>query len=382
MKNGFFSLAGLRRLRVMTWKELLQLFRDTALTVFFLYSFTGDIYIAASGVSMQLKNAAIATLDGDRSDASRELLSRFQPPYFRPIGELAAARDSITLLDDAGAMAVLDIPPRFQERLQRGEQVSVQLQVDTTNSVLGFLASSYGAQIVGKYGLEAATRREGLGGIAGPVLQADTRIWYNPNQNDAWFMGISELLTVVTLFAILLPAAAMVREKERGTIEQLMVTPLSAFQILFPKVIAMTLVILGGSAIALFGILGPVFHVPMRGSLLTFFLITALYVFTTAGLGLLAATVARNLAQVGMLTVVILMPMLLLSGAWTPPEAMPDWMRILAYISPLHYFLDAAYGILLKGAGMDLLWDSVLAMATLGVCVFALGMGRFGRQFG
>jgi ABC-2 type transport system permease protein len=382
MKNGFFSLAGLRRLRVMTWKELLQLFRDTALMVFFLYSFTGDIYIAASGVSMQLKNAAIATLDGDRSDASRELLSRFQPPYFRPIGELAAARDSITLLDDAGAMAVLDIPPRFQERLQRGEQVSVQLQVDTTNSVLGFLASSYGAQIVGKYGLEAATRREGTGGIAGPVLQADTRIWYNPNQNDAWFMGISELLTVVTLFAILLPAAAMVREKERGTIEQLMVTPLSAFQILFPKVIAMTLVILGGSAIALFGILGPVFHVPMRGSLLTFFLITALYVFTTAGLGLLAATVARNLAQVGMLTVVILMPMLLLSGAWTPPEAMPDWMRILAYISPLHYFLDAAYGILLKGAGMDLLWDSVLAMATLGVCVFALGMGRFGRQFG
>ena len=95
-----------------------------------------------------------------------------------------------------------------------------------------------------------------------------------------------------------------------------------------------------------------------------------------------AALSARNLAQVGMLTVVILMPMLLLPGAWTPPEAMPDWMRILAYISPLHYFLDAAYGILLKGAGMDLLWDSVLAMATLGVCVFALGMGRFGRQFG
>lgn len=382
MKNGFFSLAGLRRLRVMTWKELLQLFRDTALMVFFLYSFTGDIYIAASGVSMQLKNAAIATLDGDRSAASRELASRFQPPYFRPIGELAASRDSITLLDDAGAMAVLDIPPRFQERLQRGEQVSVQLQVDTTNSVLGFLASSYGAQIVGKFGLEAAARREGAGGMAGPVLQADTRIWYNPNQNDAWFMGISELLTVVTLFAILLPAAAMVREKERGTIEQLMVTPLSAFQILFPKVIAMTLVILGGSAIALFGILGPVFHVPMRGSLLTFFLITALYVFTTAGLGLLAATVARNLAQVGMLTVVILMPMLLLSGAWTPPEAMPEWMRLLAYLSPLHYFLDAAYGILLKGAGMDLLWDSVLAMGTLGVCVFALGMRRFGRQFG
>lgn len=383
--NGLLSVAGLRRLRVMTQKELLQLFRDVALMVFFLYSFTGDIYMAASGVSMQLKNAAIATLDGDRSFASRELASRFQPPYFQPAGSVADARQAIRRLDDGDVMAVLDIPPRFQERLQRGEQVSVQLQVDTSNSVLGFLTSSYGAQIVGKYALEAAAQREGLGaagGIAGPLVEADTRVWYNPNQNDAWFMGISELLTVVTLFSILLPAAAMVREKERGTIEQLMVTPLTSFQILFPKVVAMTLVILAGSAIALFGVLGPLFQLPMRGSLVSFFLITALYVFTTAGLGLLAATVARNLAQVGMLTVVILMPMLLLSGAWTPIEAMPPWMRGLAWISPLHYFLDAAYGILLKGVGMDLLWDSVLAMSVLGVVVFAAGMRRFSRQFG
>ena len=382
--NAFFSGAGLRRLRVMTHKELLQLFRDVALMVFFLYAFTGDIYIAASGVSMQLRNAAIATLDGDHSLASRELASRFQPPYFQASGSAGTPQQAIRHLDDGDVMAVLDIPPRFGERLARGEQVAVQLQVDTSNSVLGFLASSYGAQIVGRYGLEVAALREGLGsgGISGPLIQADTRIWYNPNQNDAWFMGISELLTVITLFAILLPAAAMVREKERGTIEQLMVTPLSAFQILFPKVIAMTLVILAGTAIALFGVLGPAFDLPMRGSLVLFFLITALYVFTTAGLGLLAATVARNLAQVGMLTVVILMPMLLLSGAWTPIEAMPEWMRLLAWISPLHYFLDAAYGILLKGVGMTLLWKPVLAMGLLGVAVFGAGMGRFGRQFG
>ena len=256
--NAFFSGAGLRRLRVMTHKELLQLFRDVALMVFFLYAFTGDIYIAASGVSMQLKNAAIATLDCDHSLASRELASRFQPPYFQAAGSAGTPQQAIRHLDDGDVMAVLDIPPRFGERLARGEQVAVQLQVDTSNSVLGFLASSYGAQIVGRYGLEVAALREGLGsgGISGPLIQADTRIWYNPNQNDAWFMGISELLTVITLFAILLPAAAMVREKERGTIEQLMVTPLSAFQILFPKVIAMTLVILAGTAIALFGVLG------------------------------------------------------------------------------------------------------------------------------
>lgn len=382
MSHGLLSAVGLRRLRVMTRKELLQLFRDAALMVFFLYSFTGDIYLAASGVSMQLKHAAIATLDGDRSFASRELAGRFQPPYFKPVGEAGSPAQAVRLLDDGEVMAVLDIPPRFNERLLRGEQVSVQLQVDTSNSVLGFLTSSYGAQIVGRYGLEVAALREGLGGAVGPRVEADVRVWYNPNQNDAWFMGISELLTVITLFSILLPAAAMVREKERGTIEQLIVTPLSPFQILFPKVVAMTLVILAGCAIALFGVLGPLFQLPMRGSLGAFFLVTALYVFTTAGLGLLAATVARNLAQVGMLTVVILMPMLLLSGAWTPIEAMPPWMRGLAWISPLHYFLDAAYGILLKGAGLALLWDSVLAMSALGVLVFAVGMRRFARQTG
>lgn len=382
MNSGLLSPVGLRRLRVMTRKELLQLFRDAALMVFFLYSFTGDIYLAASGVSMQLKHAAIATLDGDNSFASRELAGRFQPPYFKPVGDAGSPGQAIRLLDDGDVMAVLDIPPRFNERLQRGEQVSVQMQVDTSNSVLGFLTSSYGAQIVGRYGLEVAALREGMGGAVGPRVEADVRVWYNPNQNDAWFMGISELLTVITLFSILLPAAAMVREKERGTIEQLMVTPLSPFQILFPKVVAMTLVILAGCAIALFGVLGPLFQLPMRGSLATFFLVTALYVFTTAGLGLLAATVARNLAQVGMLTVVILMPMLLLSGAWTPIEAMPPWMRGLAWISPLHYFLDAAYGILLKGSGLELLWDSVLAMTCLGIVVFGVGMRRFARQAG
>lgn len=141
--------------------------------------------------------------------------------------------------------------------------------------------------------------------------------------------GVFELLNIVTVFSILLPAAAMVREKERGTVEQLLVSPLSPFQIVFPKVLAMTLVIVLGSALALFGVLQLGFAVPVRGSAVLFLLLTALYVFTTAGLGLAAATLARNLAQVGMLSILILAPMIFLSGAWTPPEAMPAWLRAL-----------------------------------------------------
>jgi len=141
------------------------------------------------------------------------------------------------------------------------------------------------------------------------------------------------------------------------------------------------MVILVGTAISLFGILEMIFHVPIRGSLLLFFAITTLYTFTLAGIGLFIATIARNLAQVGMLTVLVFAPMIFLSGAWTPPEAMPAWMRLFMGLSPLHYFTDACLGILLKGAGMALIWDSVLGIFFVGGAAFGFGLWRFRRQF-
>lgn len=368
----------------MIVKEWLQLARDLVLLCFIAYAFTVDVYLAGSGVSLQLNRAAFAVHDSDHSFASRELVYRFQPPHFRLVGEVAGARDGMKLLDDGKAIMVLDTPPNFQQSLLRGEATSVQLQVDATHSVLGFLASSYAAQIVGQYGLEAGLAREGLSAsdIADvPRIDSRHRVWFNPNQNDGWFMSISELLTVVTLFAILLPAAAMVREKERGTVEQLLVSPLTSFQIMFPKVVAMTAVILTGVLISLALILKPVFHVPFKGDFLLFIAVTTLYVFTTAGLGLFAATIARNLAQAGMMTILILAPMIFLSGAWTPPEAMPVWLQMGMKISPLHYYMDAAFGILLKGARLQDLWRSILGIAVLGSIVFGFGLWRFRRQF-
>jgi ABC-2 type transport system permease protein len=232
--------------------------------------------------------------------------------------------------------------------------------------------------------LEAGLAREGLSVddvVNVPRIDSRHRVWFNPNQNDGWFMSISELLTVVTLFAILLPAAAMVREKERGTVEQLLVSPLTSFQIMFPKVIAMTGVIVCGALISLLLILKPVFHVPFKGDFILFLAVTTLYVFTTAGLGLFAATIARNLAQAGMMTILILAPMIFLSGAWTPPEAMPSWLQMGMLVSPLHYYMDAVFGILLKGAGVGDLWRSILGIAVLGGIVFGFGLWRFRRQF-
>ncbi|MDH5253068.1 MAG: ABC transporter permease, partial [Nitrospira sp.] len=213
-----------------------------------------------------------------------------------------------------------------------------------------------------------------------PRVESAHRVWYNQNQDETWFQSISHILRMITLFAFLLPAAALVREKEHGTVEQLLVSPVTPFQIMLSKVLAMTLVILAATALAMASVLKPVFGVPIKGSAPLFFLMTALYSFTTAGLGLFAATVARNQAQVGMMALLGISPMLLLSGIATPFEAMPPWVQTLMALSPLRYFVDVTYGILLKGVGFDVLWDSMLAMALLGGTMFGLGMWRFRRQ--
>ena len=373
-----------RQMGVMTHKELLQLSRDTLLLFFVFYAFTGNIYLAGSGISLQLNKAATVVHNDDNSLTSRELVHRFRPPYFHLHGEVTNTKEGIRLLDQGEEMILLDIPPRFQESMLKGELTGVQMQVDTTNTVLGTLAASYGEQIVGRFGLDSGLARMGLSPEslnAVPNLREEHRILFNPNQDNSWFMTITELFNMITLFAIMLPAAAMAREKEKGTIEQLLVSPLTPFQIMISKVLATMIVILVGTMLSLFGVLQFIFHVPMRGSLLLLFAVTVLYIFTTTGIGLFIATITRNLAQVGLLTLMIFAPMVFLSGAWTPPEALVWWIRLLMKLSPLHYFLDVGLGILLKGGGLMVLWEPILGMTIIGGGVFAFGLWRFRRQF-
>ncbi len=372
-----------RRLYAMTRKEVLQLGRDLPLLLFLLYSFSLSAYISGVGITMQLRQADVAVLDGDHSRSSRELIHRLQPPYFRVQGELADAREGARRLDEGRTMVVLDIPPRFHEALLRREPMAVQLQVDTTNAPQGLSAASYATRIVSGFGTEAALASLGVSSLSAgvPMVTSAHRVWFNPNQDETWFQSISHLLRMITVFAVLLPAAALVREKERGTVEQLLVSPVTPLQVMLSKVLAMTGVIVGCTALALYGVLRPVFQVPMKGQAWVFFGLTALYSFTTAGVGLAAATISRNQAQVGMLTLLVVAPMLLLSGMTTPYESMPEWVRALMVVSPLRYYIDITYGVLLKGAGFDTLWRPVAAMSSLGASMFCIGMWRFRKQF-
>jgi ABC-2 type transport system permease protein len=372
-----------RRLAAMTQKEVLQLGRDLPLLLFLLYSFSLSVYISGIGITMQLRNADLLVHDGDHSLSSRELIHRFQPPYFRFKGEIADPREGLRQLDEGTAMVLLDIPPRFHEALAAGESTTVQLLIDTTNAPQGLSAASYALRIASQFGAEAGLGSLGLSGSQAnmPMVMSAHRVWFNPNQDETWFQSISHVLRMITVFAVLLPAVALVREKERGTVEQLLVSPLSPFQIMLSKVLAMTAVILICTAIAIYGVLRPVFHVPMKGSAWAFFLLTALHIFTTAGLGLVAATVARNQAQVGMMTLFVVGPMMLLSGLNSPYESMPGWVQTVMAFSPLRYYIDITYGVLLKGAGLDVLWKPVVTMALLGGGLFGFGMWRFRRQF-
>ncbi|HSB44712.1 MAG TPA: ABC transporter permease [Nitrospira sp.] len=373
-----------RRVAVMTRKELMQLFRDIPLIAFLVYSFTFAIFVTGNGIKTQLRNAGLVVYDADRSVSSRELVSRFHLPYFRFDGELAHPDEELRRLDRGSSMVVLDIPARFHEALAAGEPTAVQLLVDTTNSPQGLSAAGYAARIVGQFGQEVALARNGLADAyltSVPMILSDHRVWFNQDQNETWFESISHLLRMITIFSVLLPAAALVREKERGTVEQLLVSPLTPVQIILPKVVAMMLVILCATAVGLFGVMRPAFGVPIKGSIGLLFSLTALFIMATAGMGVFAATVTRNQAQVGMLTLLAVAPMLLLSGIFTPLEMMPAWVRHLMAFSPLRYFIEIVNGILLKGIGIEMLWTQTLSMGLVGGSLFGFGLWRFRRQF-
>lgn len=371
----------LRQLFAMTIKEFPQLVRDRPVFAYIVFIFTLDIMIAA-GQSVELHNAKVIVNDADRSMLSRELLYRFREPYFRMTDTNLHPDIALDWLDRGTATLLIDIPPDFSETLHLGDEVAtVQMQVDTSVANVGFLSASYSSRIITGLGDELAQQRLAAAGPL-PEINNQRRIRFNPDINESWFSTISELLVVITVACIFLPSVAMVREKERGTAEQLLVSPLSPFQIMFAKVFAMMMVTLSGAAFSLFIIMQPLFDVPARGSIALFFALTGLYAFASAGIGMLAATFARNTAQLGMLLMLIVFPTIMLSGLWVQLESMPTWLRQIMDLTPLRYFIDIAYGILLRGVDFEIILDSVLKMTTIGVLLFGAALWRFRRQFG
>lgn len=354
-------------------KEFRSLQRDYAMLALILWAFSMGVYSSATGLPETLRHAPIAVVDEDRSQLSNRLVNAFQPPYFRT-PELIDQAGMDRGMDTGRYTFTLDIPPDFQRDVLAGRNPVVQLNVDATQIGQAFSGAGYVQNIISTEVNEFVARHRGQQAM--PV-ELEMRTLFNPNLTQAWFGGVMEVINQITMLSIILTGAALIREREHGTVEHLLVMPLTAFEIMLAKVWSMGLVVLLATALSLVFVVRGWLAVPISGSLSLFLVGAALHLFATTSMGIFLGTVARSMPQLGLLTILVLMPLQILSGATTPRESMPELVQHVMLIAPTTHFVALAQGILYRGAGLDIVWPQFLAILAIGSAFFLAALRRF-----
>ena len=354
-------------------KELWSLLRDVTMLVLIVYTFTVSIYVAATAMPESLHNAPIAIVDEDGSPLSARLIASFYPPHFKtPIMISLAEVDAG--MDRGDYTFALNIPPNFQQDVLAGKAPAIQLNIDATLMSQAFTGNSYIQQMVAGEVNEFVARYRST---AAPPVGLALRMRFNPNLEQSWFGSLMEIINNVTMLSIILTGAALIREREHGTIEHLLVMPVTPTEIMLAKVWSMGLVVLAAALVALVFVVQWVLQVPVQGSIVLFMLAAALHLFATTSMGIFLATLARSMPQFGMLLVLVLLPLQLLSGGATPRESMPDLVQNLMLAAPTTHFVAAAQAILYRGAGFEVVWPQFLAVLIIGVLLFFASLARF-----
>ena len=364
------SIANIWRLGI---KELWSLVRDPMMLVLIVYTFTVSIYVAATAMPESLHKAAIAIVDEDDSPLSARIIGSFYPPHFIT-PRLITLAEMDAGMDNGQYTFVLDIPPSFQRDVLAGLAPSIQLNVDATRMSQAFTGSGYIQQIVAAEVNEFVQRHRG---DAQPPVDLNVRMRFNPNLEHAWFGALMEIINNVTMLSIILTGAALIREREHGTIEHLLVMPVTPGEIMLAKVWSMGLVVLLAALVALVFVVQGALQVPVQGSVLLFMALAALHLFATTSMGIFLATVARSMPQFGMLLVLTLLPLQLLSGGVTPRESMPEMVQQVMLAAPTTHFVVAAQAVLYRGAGLDMVWPQLLAILVIGGVLFTAALARF-----
>ncbi len=354
-------------------KELRSLRADPVLSLFILYTFTYATYTVAKDVSFEVANAAVAIVDEDRSELSRAIADALLPPYFKPPEEIGTGEIDAAL--DAGRFVfVLDFPPHFESDLLAGRKPSVQLNVDATAMTQAGNGTVYIENIVMQRVLDLARRHEG--GAASAVSLV-VRAKFNPNLQSHWFNSVMQILENITMLSVILCGAALIREREHGTIEHLLVMPVTPGEIMLAKVWANGLVILVAAVLSLELVVRLLLQVPVAGSLALFIVGAMIYQVSVTGLGILLATLARSMPQFSLLVMPVIVVMNLLSGSMTPMEGMPAWLQAILQVSPAVHFVTFAQAVLYRGAGLDIVWPQLAAMAGIGALFLGVSLLRF-----
>lgn len=354
-------------------KELWSLVRDPMMLVLIVYTFTVSIYVAATAMPESLHNAPIAIVDEDGSPLSARLIASFYPPHFKtPIMISLAEVDGG--MDRGDYTFALNIPPNFQRDVLAGNAPAIQLNIDATLMSQAFTGNSYIQQMVANEVNEFVARYRST---AVPPVGLALRMRFNPNLEQSWFGSLMEIINNVTMLSIILTGAALIREREHGTIEHLLVMPVTPTEIMLSKVWSMGLVVLVAALVALVFIVQGLLHVPIHGSVALFMLAASLHLFATTSMGIFLATLARSMPQFGMLLVLVLLPLQLLSGGVTPRESMPEIVQNVMLAAPTTHFVSAGQAILYRGAGFDVVWPQFLAVLVIGVALFLASLARF-----
>jgi len=357
-------------------KELRTLFRDPAMLLLIVYAFSISIYSSATAMPETLQRAAIAIVDEDRSPASQRLIDAFQAPYFlEPVLTNHAEMDAG--MDKGRYTFTLNIPPGFQRDLLDGDTVTIQLNVDATKISQAFTGAGYIQEIVND---EVATFLAGHDPDAVTPVQAVVRVAYNPNLDQAWFGAVNEVINQITMLSIILTGAALIREREHGTIEHLLVMPVTPFEIMTAKVWSMGLVVLVASAFALRVVVETWLQVPIAGSVALFLFGAMLHLFATTSMGIFFGTVARSMPQLGLLIILTLIPLQVLSGGTTPRESMPVFIQDIMLAAPTTHFVMLGQGILFRGAGLAIVWPQLLALLVIGAAFFLFALSRLRKS--
>ncbi len=368
-------LANIFRLGV---KELWSLARDPIMLGLIVYAFTLSIYSAATAMPETLHMAPIAIVDEDGSPLSSRITASFYPPRF-----LAPALISLDAIDpgmDAGRYTfVLVIPADFQRDVLAGRSPQIQLNVDATRMSQAFTGSGYIQQIVmGEVSEYVKRYRETT---ALPVDLA-LRMRFNQNLEPSWFGALGEIVNRITMLSMVLTGAALIREREHGTIEHLLVMPVTPAEIMLSKVWSMGLVVLGAAALSLAFVVQGAMRVPVEGSVALFMTLAAVHLFATTSMGVFMATLARTMPQFALLLILTLMPLQMLSGSTTPRESMPVLVQQIMMLAPTTHFVAASQAILFRGAGIGVVWPQFLWLAAIGAVLFAFALRRFRATIG
>jgi len=350
-------------------KELLSFLRSIGLVLVVLYSFTADVYIAGSGIQIKPRNVVVGYVDATGGGISQKILSKLHQPEFRPPVMFLSQKALSDAIFNKEVMVGLVFDDDFEKNYRSGKKAQINLLLDATAASQSLTTLIYLQNIIFDFQ-----------SINFPLVLKSHKL-FNQNADNHSFMALTELLSIITLLIVILTAIVFVKEKEDGTWDIMLLTPINPKIIILAKSFSQVLIVMAGVVLSLGFVIFGAFDVPLNGSFWAFMLLTFLYSISSAGIGLFVAAVSKNVMQVAQLSIVIMMPLIFLSGAWTPVYAMHPVFQTLSLFSPLRYYIEATESIFFRGTEFIDLWPYFSGVLILGLLLYWYGFRKIGKLF-